>query len=174
MSPDGAKRSQVEQDSPHPRRATRFLGTSQHPLDDKGRVFFPVRFLPELQKDACGDATVVVTLGPGGCLYLMGHHDFDLARQPFSDSAFPSPAELQAQRDFYGKVEEIKLKSGRLLLPDCLRKQAGIDRQLTMVGCGNRVEVWEPSRLEAVEGELDGAFETFNAESNSALPPGGE
>jgi MraZ protein len=157
-----------------PRRATRFLGTSQHPLDAKGRVFFPKRFLPELQKDACGDASVVVTLGPGGCLYLMDHHDFDLARQPFSDSAFPSAAELKAQRDFYGKVEEVKLKSGRLLLPESLRQKAGIGRQLTMVGCGNRVEVWEPSRLEAVEAELDGAFETFNAGCDPALPPGGE
>ncbi len=164
----------MEPSEPVSRRLTRFLGTSQHPLDDKGRVFFPKRFLPELRKDDCGDATVVVTLGPGGCLYLLGHADFDLARQAFSKSAFPSPAELLAQRDFYGKVEEVKLKSGRLLLPETLRQKAGIDRQLTMVGCGNRVEVWEPARLAAVEADLHGAFETFNAGEHPADPPGGE
>ncbi len=157
MSFNGVERSKVEQGGP-PRRATRFLGTSQHPVDDKGRVFFPKRFLPELPKDSCGDARAMVMLGPGGCLFAVSEVDFDLAQASVPKGVFPSDEDLRVQQSFFRNLEEVQLKSGRLLLPERLRSRAGIGAEVVMVGCGNRVEIWDPERLAASEASVDGAF----------------
>jgi MraZ protein len=39
-------------------------------------------------------------------------------------------------------------KQGRILIPAKLREFAGLEKDVTMIGVGGRVEIWNPDRLE--------------------------
>ena len=46
-------------------------------------------------------------------------------------------------------------KQGRVQLPAALRRIAGIEGNAVIVGNGNRAEIWNPQRFEAMEKALD-------------------
>ena len=39
-------------------------------------------------------------------------------------------------------------KQGRILIPAPLREAAALEKDVTMIGVGNRVEIWNPERLD--------------------------
>ena len=52
--------------------------------------------------------------------------------------------------------------SGRVLLPEKLRKYAGIDREVVMVGVADRAEIWDRARWEKFESENDDHFDALD------------
>lgn len=41
-----------------------------------------------------------------------------------------------------GAAEAVPNAQGRVLIPDTLRKYANLDKDVTVIGSGNRVEIW--------------------------------
>ena len=39
-------------------------------------------------------------------------------------------------------------RQGRILIPATLREAAGLEKEAVMIGVGNRIEIWDPKRLE--------------------------
>ena len=64
--------------------------------------------------------------------------------------------------------------SGRILIPEKFRKAADISDEVTMVGAGTRVELWNPKRWEAVAGDANeksaARFQRSNGDRRA--PPG--
>ena len=58
------------------------------------------------------------------------------------------------------------------LLPAHLLEIAGIDRDVVLLGVGERIEIWAAERWDALEAENEAAFIEFN--SNSTEKPGGQ
>jgi len=59
------------------------------------------------------------------------------------------PAARHYQRLYLGYAAEIDFDgSGRLLLTSELRDYAGIDRKVTLMGQGNKFEIWDTDRFE--------------------------
>ena len=115
-----------------------FLGTYSPKLDDKGRIILPAKFRDEL---ASG---VVVTRGQERCLYVFSQREFE----SLHDKIRQAPVTSKQARDFLrlflsGANQETPDKQHRMTLPASLREYAGLGRDLTVIGAGNRAEIWD-------------------------------
>ena len=114
-----------------------FLGTYEPKLDDKGRVILPARFREDME------GGIVLTRGQEHCIYAFPAQEFEqmtveLRRAPLSS---------KQARDYIrvllsGAYKEVPDKQGRITLPPDLRKYAGLDSELTVIGAGSRAEIW--------------------------------
>jgi MraZ protein len=140
-----------------------FLGTHTPRLDDKGRLFLPAKFRERLA------GGLVITRGQERCLYVYAMNDFlqiteSMQAQPVTDKAV-----RDYQRVFLsGASDEIPDKQGRVTVPATLREYAGLDRDCTVIGAGNRVEVWDTSAWTTYLESTEQAF----AERSEEVVPG--
>ena len=59
------------------------------------------------------------------------------------------------QRFFFSGATDVETdKQGRILIPQPLRDHAGLTKDVTFVGVSSRVEIWDTSRWNQVNGEL--------------------
>lgn len=115
-----------------------FLGTYTPRLDEKGRLFLPAKFRDRMS------AGLVVTRGQEHCLFLFPQDEF-LRRAEAMQAA---PTTHRPTRDFVrmmlsGASDEVPDRQGRFTIPAKLRQYAGLDREVTVIGAGSRLEVWD-------------------------------
>ena len=129
------------------------LGTHSYQLDPKGRVSLPARF-----REAFADGAVL-TLGQDGCLFCFPRAEWDersreVRTLPLSDTQGRAYARM-----FFGKAEPVELDSqGRLLIPQRLRAESGIRREVVVLGVFDRMEVWDREAHERYEQAHGGAY----------------
>ncbi len=134
-----------------------FIGESDHTVDAKCRVFMPKRFQDELERDAEGNLFCMVTPGLDDCLYLFSLSGFQRAIGRLDTAAFTASQMRDIQRDFFPRVSKVKLdSSGRLLIPERLREKLAGAREVTMVGCMERGEIWPTKIHEERRGRSNG------------------
>lgn len=114
------------------------LGTDEASLDDKGRLIFSKK-----KRERLGDG-FVVTVGPKGCLeaYPASIWSNMVANLLSMDALNEGVAEyaglLMGSAD-----DDLKFDAqGRVVIPLRLRKKALIEKDVVIVGCGNRCEIW--------------------------------
>ena len=139
-----------------------FLGTYEPKLDDKGRVILPARFREDME------GGVVLTRGQEHCIYAFPAQEFEqmtveLRRAPLSS---------KQARDYIrvllsGAYKEVPDKQGRITLPPDLRKYAGLDRELTVIGAGSRAEIWNS---QAWNDYLSVQEDVFSETENEIIP----
>lgn len=115
-----------------------FLGTYEPKLDDKGRLILPAKF-----RDAMSSG-VVITRGQERCLYAFSREDF----KEIHDSLRRAPLTSKQSRDYMrvflsGATDEVPDKQGRVTIPAILRKYAGLDKELAVIGSGSKIEIWD-------------------------------
>ena len=126
-----------------------FIGISEHSLDAKNRVFVPKRILDFLPFASDGTRVAYLTSGPDGCVYLFSEAGWKAALSQLNTGAFEGAEQRAAQRLFFSHAARIELDgSGRLLIPEMLRKRAGLEKEVVMVGVENRTELWSRERWE--------------------------
>ena len=121
-----------------------FLGEYQHSIDEKGRIAIPVTFRKLLEKGA------VVTRGLDSCLFLYPKKEWEVLAEKIA--ALPiSQADSRAfSRHMLSGAMEVEIdKQGRAVLPDYLRKFAGISKKTVVAGLYNRVEIWDADKWES-------------------------
>jgi MraZ protein len=151
-----------------------FTGDSIHTLDPKNRVFVPKRFQEQLGRDADGQQVAVLTRGFEGCLFLFSRQSYAAVLQRLTTQPFGGERLRTMQRLFFSNVHETPLdSSGRVLLPEKLRKYAGIDKEVVMVGVADRGEIWDKARWEAFESENDDHFDDLDVVLVGGGPGGG-
>lgn len=120
-----------------------FVGTSQHSVDGKSRVFVPKRIQDGLTHTPTGSIQGYLTPGEDGCLYLFPVATFQAAAAELSTRVFPSDDARAARRMFFGAAVPVELdSSGRVLLPEDLRERFGIGKEVVVVGVEDRAEIW--------------------------------
>ncbi len=114
-----------------------FLGTHAPKLDDKGRLILPAKFRDELARG------VVLTRGQERCLYVFAEAEFERHVERIREAPLTSKAGRDFLRLFLsGASAEIPDKQFRVTIPPTLREYAGLERDLTVIGAGNRAEIW--------------------------------
>jgi MraZ protein len=140
-----------------------FLGTYTPRLDDKGRLILPAKFREQLE------AGVVVTRGQERCLYVFPLAEFER----LADQLRQAPVTSKQARDYLrvflsGASDESVDKQGRVTIPSNLRAYAGLDRDVAVIGAGQRVEIWDARAWEVYLAEQEQAF----AEQAEEVVPG--
>ena len=140
-------------------------GASQLTLDDKGRLAIPTKYREALLS---GGRAVVLTAHPDGCLLLYPPAAWAPVRTQIQGLPSFNPQARWWQRLLVGHAEELALDGqGRVLVSPALRKFAALKKDVTLVGQGNRFEIWDTTVLEE---KREQALE----EMRSAPPPGND
>ena len=118
-----------------------FLGTSDHNLDQKGRVILPLRFRQELGE------SFYITAGFERCVQAMSVDEFDRLRSQIRQ--LPADKALSLQYLLISPAVLVSPNSqGRVSIPQKLREDAGLDGEVTVVGMDSRVEIWDKETFE--------------------------
>jgi MraZ protein len=135
--------------------ARRLGGTFFPKLDDKGRLTLPAKFREHFANG------VVVTRVQEGCLAVYDVETFDSLDARFEARA-TSDAEIRAYQRWLnsGSHDDVPDRQGRITLPAPLRGFAELDRDVVVIGSGDRVEVWDPARWEQQSARLNEMFTT--------------
>jgi MraZ protein len=140
-----------------------FLGTYTPRLDDKGRLILPAKFREQLE------AGVVVTRGQERCLYVFPLAEFERLAGQLRQAPVTSKQARDYLRVFLsGASDESVDKQGRVTIPPTLRGYAGLDRDVAVIGAGERVEIWDAAAWESYLAEQEPAF----AEQAEEVVPG--
>jgi MraZ protein len=137
-----------------------FTGEATHTVDEKGRIAIPARHRGQFRDG------VFVARGMDTCLAVHTRTGWEAIIAKIAGLPMTDPAGRMLERRLFGGAAELKLDSqGRVLLPENLRKFAGINDEACVIGVGKRLEIWEPGRwrasLEAFEDDT-----TFAANTN--------
>jgi MraZ protein len=131
-----------------------FLGEYQHTLDAKGRLSLPAKFRSQMT------GSIVVVKGLEDCLYVFPSEDYEnflgqlTARGDF-DTKF-----REVRRFFAAGAKEDELDTaGRIGIPANLRAYAKLERDVTVIGNGDRVEIWDAAAWAAYIGETESRIE---------------
>ncbi|WP_182354600.1 division/cell wall cluster transcriptional repressor MraZ [Flaviflexus huanghaiensis] len=140
-----------------------FLGTYEPKLDDKGRVILPAKYREQLA------GGLVITRGQEHCLYVFKVEDF----MHMQEDARKAPLSNREARNYLrvflsGAVDQEPDKQGRINIPANLRTYAGLERDLAVIGAGNRVEIWNSQSWARFLEEQEAAF----AERDEEIIPG--
>jgi MraZ protein len=139
-----------------------FLGTYSPKLDEKGRIILPAKFRDDL---ASG---VVITRGQERCLYVFSQREFETIHESIRQASITNKQNRDFLRLFLsGANQEMPDKQHRVTLPAMLRSYAGLDRELTVIGAGNRAEIWD---TEAWNNYYDSAEPDFINNTEEVIP----
>lgn len=142
-----------------------FLGTFTPRLDDKGRLFLPARFRAALA------AGLVVTTGQEGCLYVFPTAEF----HRISALMQSAPGSSRQVRDFVRVFRasahpDTPDKQGRVTVPAALRTYAHLDKECTVIGNGNRLEVWDSGAWADYLAEVMPAYSSYSVDTEEVVP----
>ena len=136
-----------------------FRGVTAINLDAKGRFAIPTRYREELQD--CCDRQLVVTVamnekcvGEPGCLWLYPLPEWEKLELTVSKLPTLNKMAGKLRRFLIGNATETEMDGqGRLLLSEKLRKFAGMEKKLILVGQLNKFEIWNEDAWNAKENE---------------------
>jgi MraZ protein len=132
-----------------------FRGAAKVTLDDKGRMVLPTRFRDPILNEARGK--LLVTLGLEKCLLIYPQPAWEQVERTLMDLPSLIPQSQLLQRLILGYATELELDSHfRFLLPSELRTVAKLERQVMLVGQGNRIELWDEGRWNEQLGRWSG------------------
>lgn len=129
-----------------------FIGEFQHSIDEKGRVAVPAKFRTRISGGA------IITRGLDRCLFIFTNKDWEV----FAQKLIKLPMAQANSRAFFrlmlSGASDAKLDSqGRILVPDYLRKYAGLGKSAKIIGVYNRMEVWDDQTWETYRERTEGS-----------------
>ncbi len=136
-----------------------FVGTHHPRLDEKGRLFLPAKYREEVADG------VVVTKGKDRCLSVFTAAEFarqagelEVAERTASTDADKKRTRMQTRQFFGSASDEVPDRQGRITIPAPLREYAGLEKQCTVVGANNRLEIWDGDAWAAFSAASDAEF----------------
>ena len=130
----------------------RFVSTFTNKIDAKGRVSIPAPFRAVLERDGYSQGSV------GGiyCYPSIDAPALDAGGERLAqkiDGLLAGLPDYSDERDelsvaLYGDVQVLGIDGdGRIVLPETLRRHAGLQDHVTFVGLGDKFQMWEPARF---------------------------
>lgn len=118
-----------------------FIGEYNHTIDEKGRLAVPVKFRNKLAKGA------VVTRGLDSCLFLYTESEWKILAEKLAKLPISRANTRAFSRLMLAGAMDVSLdKQGRIVLPDYLRKYAGLLKNTIVAGLYNRLEIWDEAK----------------------------
>ena len=134
------------------------LGSSNNRIDGKGRLVMPAKFRSEIGE------TVYCTLSRNHSLAVYSMDEWKPYYQKIQ--ALPSTEEaLKLKRFLLSNAEKLPIDGqGRILIPESLRKYAGLVDQVVVNGAGDHLEIWNSENWSAYNVENLENFDEYAEE----------
>lgn len=125
-----------------------FRGIHQITLDAKGRLSIPAKLRAFFEEESENKLVMTADIEKNLMIYTLPQWEAveaKLTKLPSLDKKA-----RQLKRLFMGYASELELDgTGRVLIPVMLREYAGLDKKVTLVGMGNKFELWSAERWES-------------------------
>ncbi|MBV9080785.1 MAG: division/cell wall cluster transcriptional repressor MraZ [Elusimicrobia bacterium] len=131
-----------------------FLGTYEHAIDPKGRLFIPAKLR------AAGSSTYIVTRGLETCLYIFDQKKFEDVIGKLSTLPVKNQQDARAfKRMLLAGAHDVTIDDmGRILVPSALIDYAGLRKDVAILGVGERIELWSAAAWKAYSGRAESTF----------------
>jgi len=140
-----------------------FRGVVQLNLDSKGRLAVPARYRDSLLARCNGH--LVLTADSDRCLLIYPLPDWEPIEQKLMALSSFNAQIRELQRRLVGYAEDVQLDAtGRILVSPALRGYAHLEKNVVLVGQGNKFELWNGDSWEQLM-ERAGGF------GSGGLPP---
>ena len=115
-----------------------FIGEYSHTIDPKKRLALPSKFRGELGNK------VVVTRGLDSCLFVYPMKVWAELAAKIGTLPVGGSGTRSFTRLMLAGATDVELDSqGRVLLPEYLKSDGGLKKDVTIVGLYNRLEIWD-------------------------------
>jgi MraZ protein len=121
-----------------------FRGTFDHTLDAKNRLTVPARYRATL----ADGVVLAMPVDQQPCVGVWRPEDYErYTERALSELPPLSPRLAELERFFYGSSHDVELDAaGRIMVPSFLSEHAGLQKEVVIVGAGDRLELWTRSR----------------------------
>ena len=132
------------------------LGEFQHSLDTKGRMAIPAKFRDKLVSGA------IITRGIDNCLFVFAHAEWEaLATKLIALPLAQANSRAFVRLMLAGASDVVFDNQGSILIPDYLRKYAGLKKDVVVAGLYNRIEVWDESAWQSYKTKTESSSEAI-------------
>ena len=115
-----------------------FMGEFHHSIDDKSRLIIPSKF-----RNMLGNG-FIITRGIERCLYIYPKDKFDKIVEKLNSLPFTKKDAREFIRFFLSGATTVEFdKQGRIVIPGTLKEYANISKNCTILGTGDRAEIWD-------------------------------
>ena len=119
------------------------IGEYEHSLDAKGRLIMPAKL-----RDDMGEKFILTT-GLDGCLFGFSMSEWEKFEDKLKALPITNKNARNFVRFFLSGATECELdKQGRFLIAGKLREVAKLDKDVTIIGAGTRIEIWDKAKWE--------------------------
>lgn len=136
--------------------APAYNGQFVHGLDEKRRLQIPAKWRP-----SAGEMQWTAMLWPKGSfqgyyLVVLTQENHSRLMTKLNQASMADEKALAVMRYFSRNSGELVMdKAGRVVLPEHLAKQAGIEKEAVLVGMWERFEIWSPERFNQTAAQED-------------------
>jgi MraZ protein len=125
-----------------------FYGTETYAIDHKGRISVPIAMRRSLPgKKAL--ATFMLAPGFEGCLALYSPEEWRRVEERLRRIPMGGRRGRAFQRTFLLNVTKVSVDTqGRITIPPALMQRAGLGKEAVLHGVLDRIEIWNPERLQ--------------------------
>ncbi|MCG8309009.1 MAG: division/cell wall cluster transcriptional repressor MraZ [Cytophagales bacterium] len=124
-----------------------FTGEFECKMDAKGRLTLPSKVkskLPEVSGNQ-----LVLSLGLEPCLVVYPMVEYRKIYSRIASMNEFNEEFRRLQRNFFRRINEVDLDgAGRILIPKTMSKYAKLEKEIILVGMGNRMEIWDTGTYE--------------------------
>lgn len=126
---------------------TFFTSEFESKLDAKGRLVLPARIKAQLPENEGNVLMIRKSTDP--CLILYPMVEFNKVFSKISGVNEFNKEAVPMQRSFFAGITEVEMdNNGRILIPKKYLQHAQVEKEVILVGMGNKVEIWNPSLYE--------------------------
>ena len=119
-----------------------FTGEYNHTIDQKGRLIIPNKF-----RNLLGDV-FVITKSIDECLEIYDKETWDKFSEKINSLPYSNPNAREFKRIFIGRAVDVTAdKMGRVQLTVALRNVAGLKQDITFLGVGDHIELWDTEKF---------------------------
>src|SRR3954468_9666277 len=128
-----------------------FSGTADHTLDAKKRLAVSTR-----HRSSLSGPIVLAQDGSAPCVTIWPKEVYEAQTEAALEGLNPiSKAATDIRRFRYGRSQEAELDgNGRVSIPAFLVKHAKLEKDVTVVGAGDHLEIWDRTKWAAGEDDL--------------------
>jgi MraZ protein len=126
-----------------------YFGEDLHTMDAKGRINIPARHRRTALRR--GDR---LWLMPGfeDCLVMLDEEAFSAYAERVRNLPGNAEEARRFERTLFRRTVDLEPdEQGRVVIPEPLRRYAGLERAVLLLGVNNRVELWNPDRYSSYE-----------------------
>ncbi|WP_156299703.1 division/cell wall cluster transcriptional repressor MraZ [Streptobacillus canis] len=128
-----------------------FIGEYSCSVDTKGRLMLPAKF-----REMLNGENFFITKGVNGQIDLYNLENWKEVVEKLSKVKQTDEKATKFKRFIIGSAQEIELDSqGRLTVTSTLKKYAELSKKATVIGMGNKIEIWDSEKLDTYRDDED-------------------